>query len=203
VVKGNKLIRGPIERAILENRDSINTALAHVLSSFLIIHPMSTPNPIPDFAEHFAVLCNLLRAYSSVAGKPDEWSEDIIQSWDKLLSTQETDEDTLERPLLRIFRNLTPDDPDIKTTNVCYSGKSGKLYITESGALLSRLQELNLPESIRLPRNATGLRRRLWTTNFISFQVLDEKRAPDLDVLKRSAKRRLIGIFFSDDSGDA
>src|SRR5262249_5765165 len=71
-VSGHKINREPIERAIQENRDSINTALVQVLSAFLIIHTTSTPNPIPDFREHFAALCNLLRAYGHIAGKPSE-----------------------------------------------------------------------------------------------------------------------------------
>jgi hypothetical protein len=195
---GGELPRGPIEREIAVHRNVMNSALVDVLATFFIIHGESAPNPIPEFAEHFSVLCNLLRAYGLVAGKPDYWAEDTIRQWSDNLSAREIDEDILEHPLLRVLREHPPDDPDFSLFSVAHKGKSGKLHVTDCGTLLTRLQLLDLPGNY-IPPTTEALGRRLRSIDFRAFQVLDEERAPDLPMLKRTSTCRPIGFFFEND----
>ena len=87
-VKGRDgLRRDSIEREIADKRAVILGGLFHVLRRYLQIAGQTpSPNPIPKFREHFAVLCDLLRAYGDVAGKPDGWAEEIIKDWDRAIS---------------------------------------------------------------------------------------------------------------------
>jgi len=202
VVKGEKLNRGPIEREILGHRNSILSAIAEVLTWFFGFYsdgPLPAPNPLPDFEEHYTALCNLLRAYEMVAGKPDGWSEQIIQSWDKLLTERDTEEDILEHPLQRVLRERAKDDPDLGSVLISYEGKTGTLYVADCGALLTKLQGLGLPDRIAIPDTPGGLGKRLRTTDFRAFQVLDQERAPEIAILKRTHNRRPIGFFVEDD----
>jgi hypothetical protein len=73
------------------------------------------------------------------------------------------------------------------------------LYITDCGALLSKLQELNSADRLNIPLTPAGLGKRLRSTSFAGFVFLEEDSAPDLAVLKRTHKRRPIGFFIEDD----
>jgi hypothetical protein len=196
---GNGLLnRSSIEELIGRHRNSLNSALAAVLQRFLIIHPKSTPNPLPGFEEHFRVLCNLLSAYGDVSGKPAEWSEQFIESWVAILSHREVEEDALEYPLRAVLQHASG-DADFQIVPVCHKERRGKLYVTDCGALLRKLLSFSPP--IRaLPDTPSGLGRRLRSTQFNTFEVLDDERAPDLVKLKRTPKRRPIGFFLEDDT---
>ena len=206
-VSGPKMPRMAIEREIQQRRGEITSALIIVLYRYLRIanENRSTPNPLPDFEEHFAALCNLLRAYGEIAGKPTEWAESLIQVWNAVLVGVEAEEDELEHPLLRVFKEAALEmyTNGIATHRVTWREKSGELYVAECGDLLLRLQKLNLRD-FPLPRNATGLSRRLRSAKFRSFLLLDEESAPELPMLKRTARSRSLGFFCSmtDDDGE-
>lgn len=204
-IKGKTLQRGPIEREIVEHRDSINSGLAAVLSWFFPYSEANLPgpNPIPEFEEHFTALCNLLRAYGFLAEKPDGWVEELIQAWGRLLAERETDEDILEHPLARIMREQAGTDPNFIVVQTTFESKTGTLYVTDCSSVLTKLQGLGLPNRIVIPDTANGLSRRLRSSTFRAFRFLDEERAPYLPILKRTSKRRPIGFFFEDDTSDA
>src|SRR5262249_53270307 len=85
---GAETDRDPIEREIQERRHEIGMALMWVFVRYFEISRESkpTPNPRPNFKEHFTALCNLLRAFGDVAGKPEYWAEDIIDQWNKVIA---------------------------------------------------------------------------------------------------------------------
>lgn len=184
---------GPIERALKQNRDLIGSALMQVLRRYMEIKDTgdNLPNPIPEFEEHFTALCLLLMAYADVAGKSREWATEIIQSWDRTLKEREAEETDLEQPLLRLFRDQVMTG-DIKHQGVTHAGRMGTLYVTDMGDLLTLLQKLNLHD-LSLPKSASGLGRRLRSTNFQGLSILDENSG--LDCLKRTSTIRPIGVF--------
>lgn len=197
-VSGQKIPRAHIEDEIADRRHPMTSALVLVLQRFLQIRTEQkvTPNPRPSFEEHFSALCDLLRAYAVVAGKPEEWAEDIIDVWNRVITDQANDgeESELEYPIRSMYEDSLGSHLVPKVT---HQGRTGSLHVTECGALLKRLQELKLPLS--LPKTPTGLAHRLRSSNFKSFVVLDEKNAPDIPALKRTARKRPIGLFFPDD----
>jgi hypothetical protein len=207
-VKGEPLERGPIEKEIERHRHVILSALMRVLQRYLkrqqevrtgtrVQEP--TPNPIPEFKEHFFALCNLLRAYGDVAAKPQGWSEEIIGGWSRALGEREPEENELEQPLSRILREALRGDhiDDFRQESVTYQGKQGTLLVTECSPLLTLLQQTR-PRDYNLPKNSAGLSRRLHDRPFRSFVVLDHESAPEIAVLKRSAIARPIGFFTED-----
>lgn len=132
----------------------------------------------------------------AVTGKPEGWSEKIIEVWDCVIRVQTADEEEneLEYPVRSIFEDsystvLLPKTP--------FQGRLGTLHATESGFILKKLQEMHLP--FGCPKTPAGLARRLRDGKFKSFRVLDEKNAPDISALKRTSSKRPIGIFFPDD----
>ena len=187
------LKRGPIEKEISQRRHEIGSALMQVLRRYLEIKDTgdSLPNPIPEFEEHFTALCLLLMAYADVAGKSREWATDIINSWDRTLAERDSDETDLEQPLLRLFRDPVMTG-DVRRERITHAGCCGTLYITEMGDLLTLLQRLNLHD-LALPKNASGLGRRLRSTNFQGLSILDEDSG--LDCLKRTRAIRPVGVF--------
>jgi len=206
-IPGEGYPRDVIESEIRQRRDEISSALMVVLQTFLRNrqNPHPCPNPLPSFSEHFGALCNLLRAYSQVAGKPRGWAEGIIADWNTVLGEREQDEDELEHPILRVL-GVADDlekEPSIfdlippASTSLEWRGKVGKLFVTNVASLLTSLQKLNL-RYLNLPRNAAGLGRRL-RKPYRSFYVLDEQSAPDLPSLKRKGNVRPIGFFIPDD----
>jgi hypothetical protein len=207
-VKGEPLERLPIEKEIERYRHVILSALMRVLQRYLkrqqevrtgtrVQEP--TPNPIPEFKEHFFALCNLLRAYGDVAAKPQGWSEEIIGGWSRALGEREPEENELEQPLSRILREALRGDhiDDFRQESVTYQGKQGTLLVTECSPLLTLLQQTR-PRDYNLPKNSAGLSRRLHDRPFRSFVVLDHESAPEIAVLKRSAIARPIGFFTED-----
>ncbi len=207
-VKGEPLERQPIEKEIERYRHVILSALMRVLQRYLkrqqevrigtrVQEP--TPNPIPEFKEHFFALCNLLRAYGDVAAKPQGWSEEIIGGWSRALGEREPEENELEQPLSRILREALQGDHihDFRQESVTYQGKQGTLLVTECSPLLTLLQR-TCPREYTLPKNSAGLSRRLRDRPFRSFVVLDHESAPEIAVLKRIATARPIGFFTED-----
>jgi hypothetical protein len=202
VVSGPLIARAQIEAEIKLRRHEISSALMLVLQKYFHIKGQNpSPNPIPEFEEHFAAICDLLRAYSEVAGKPAEWAEEIIAKWSEIISKRsEEEEDDLEQPLLRVFDQLKGRS-ELDGVDVCVEGKNGFLYVTTASALLSRLQQLNLRDRA-FPVNASGLSKRLRSAKFRAFRFLDTDSAPELAVLKRTSNRRPIGFFFEDEEDD-
>ncbi len=74
--------RGGIETEISRRRDEICSSMMSVLHTYLRVRAerRPTPNPVPNFPEHFMALCDLLRAYGELAGRPKEWSKLIIDT---------------------------------------------------------------------------------------------------------------------------
>lgn len=203
-VAGSKIGRALIESDIKKYRHEIGSAMVLVLQRYLQIkhEKKETPNPRPDFEEHFTGLSDLLRAYGEVSGKPEDWSESLIQAWNKALLEEEIEESELEHPIDRILKELTVlDNQGVKKDRVYYLGKAGTLYVTEASTLLTLLEKLNL-YGLRLPKNPSGLSRRLNSSSFRSFVVLDEQSAPEMEQLRRTSSRRPIGFFIEDDADD-
>jgi hypothetical protein len=195
-----RIHRGPLEEEIREHRDEILSSLVPVLQHYLQVRRerRPTPNPVPEFEEHFSELCHLLRAYGEVAGKPAEWSERLITKWASVVAGREPEESYLEQPILRIFDETSRGlmDGDLREYPITHEGKTGKLYVTECGSLLSMLQRLNLRDH-PLPKNTNGLGQRLRSTRFQRFQFLDEQSG--LKELRRTKQTRPIGFFIEDD----
>jgi hypothetical protein len=200
---GTPIGRLQIEEEIKQHRHEIASAMVPVLQRYFVIREERrvTPNPIPEFEEHFTALCDLLRAFGEIAGKPAHWSDELINAWDRIIAGRENEEDDLEQPILRV---LTDDSfcfgssAMIKSEKITRQGKAGTLYVTTCNSLLTLLQKQNLKDR-SLPQNATGLSRRLRSCRFRSFVMLDEKSAPDLPNLRRTAKTKPIGFFIEDD----
>ena len=200
---GPEIGRDGIEREIHGRRNEICSAIMAVLQRYQQIRSgprPSTPNPIPNFSENFGALCDLLRAYAHVAGKPVGWSEDIISAWDRILRQREAEEDELEHPILRVFRECYVSEWGWNDVPIIFQEQRGRLLYGSCSPLLAALQRLNLREC-KLPRTAEALGRRLRSGRFRAFRILDEESAPELAMLKRTAQKRgAVGIFFPDDS---
>jgi hypothetical protein len=193
------LDRGPIEREIQQHRNSINMAIADVLSIFFMTEFENAPNPLPAFAEHFKVLCHLLRAYGMTSVRPKKWAEEIIGRWAEVLASQgESEGDVLEYAIVSLLRTWPLEDPDFTVENARYRDKGGRLFITECAPLLARLQGFNSPAKNIVPQTPEGLGRRLRSMTSSKFKVLDAETAPQLYCLKRTTKRRPIGFFVED-----
>jgi hypothetical protein len=205
-VNGQKIGREQIETEILERRHSMNSALVAVLQRFLSIKAehRETPNPRPDFAGHFTTLCDLLRAFGCVAGKPTEWAEEMIRDWDRIIRRPDADqeESELEYPIREILLgsdSFLPQDDIRRRDKVKIQGREGALYIVHQCAfLLKKLQEQPaLRRSV--PVTANGLSKRLSSERFCSLKVVKEMDAPEHKELKRTASRRPIGFFIPND----
>jgi hypothetical protein len=202
-LSGPELPRHEIENEIRQRRDQISSAMVCVLQQYLrnTQQHNSVPNVIPGFQEHFGALCDLLRGYGEVTKRPPEWAEEIIRAWYRILGEPEIEEDELEHPVLRVLQEGTDHHflEQLKSETITFHGKRGRLHVTECGPLLTALQGLNI-RGLVLPKNGSGLGRRLRGTKYRSFEVLDEQSAPELAMLKRtSEKRGPVGIFFADD----
>jgi hypothetical protein len=153
-----------------------------------------TPNPIPQFEEHFTALCNLLWAFGDVAGKPEGWAESIMAAWDKVLGECDEPENELEQPMLEVFkRNRLAGRKPVTLNN-----QHGTLHITTARELLTMLRALE-QRDLQLPKNESGLSRRIKSGRFTSITVLDQDNAPDMPELRRKGRLRPLGIFIADD----
>jgi hypothetical protein len=202
LVAGPKLDRAPIENEIRERRHEMLSALAHVFWRWFTVRgeQRPTPNPLPDFRENFQVLADLLRAYGDIAQKPEGWAEQIIAGWVTAVAERGPDhEDELEHPIRRIIRESDLRLAEMTVSDVEYLGRKGKLYVTDWGSLLSSLQRLNLRD-LPLPKNTNGLSRRIRNAKFRTLELLDEKMAPDIQELRHTEKRKVIGFLLQEDT---
>jgi hypothetical protein len=135
-LSGSRTERESIERRIVDQRHVINSSLVHVLQRFLSIQALhkKTPNPFGNFDVHFTALCNLLRAFAELSDKPEEWAEEMINSWDRHLRHQDDGEEEsseLEYPIRKIlkeqsvFKNL-----EVRSQVISHAGRRGTLYTT-------------------------------------------------------------------------
>jgi hypothetical protein len=202
-VGGRKAGREDAERAVVENRNEMLSALVPVFQRFLAIRRERRPTPNPflgNFDAHFTTLCDLLRAFGEVAGKPDGWAEQMIAAWDRIIrqrSDGEDEESELEYHVREILLRATPQDVQRKMTKL--RGRSGTLFIVSRCAfLLSELQRRPGPLAL-LPKNPNGLSNRLSSEKFQGFVVVRESDAPEHKELKRKAGCRPIGFFIPND----
>jgi hypothetical protein len=192
---GQTLPRAGIENEIRNSRHHIGAAIMWVLAYYFNIRGQTpTPNPIPAFEEHFNALCDLLRAFGFMAGKPDGWSEAIIADWNMAIVGREADDDDLEHPLRRAFQEFK--DSFTVEKNVLHDGTRGTLYITQATELLTSLQKLGIRD-LQLPKSPNGLSRRLDSCRFKGFKFL-KTDTPGLTALKRSGRKRPMGFLLPD-----
>jgi hypothetical protein len=192
LVTGQCQSRSTNERAILEHRHTILSALMQVFRHYMCLRQenRSTPNPRPEFLEHFAAVCNLLAAYEDVSGESTGWSEGLVKQWYSALSRTESDEEDLEHPLSQVLKE---GHATFEKYQVTYNGRTGTLFVTDAASLLSELHKLNRRELL-LPRTAQGLSRRLNSAQFRAFTFLATD-TPTVPQLKRTAPRKPIGFF--------
>ena len=198
LIKGDPIKRAPIEREIIERRDEMASAIVPVLQRYFQIKQENrpSPNPIPQFEEHFTALCNLLWAYGDVAAKPQGWAEQIMATWNRVLGEHEENENELEEPLRAVFTSTLL---GLTREKIKWHDRPGTLYITEAERLLSMLRELNRRD-LELPKNGRGLSRRLKSGKFKSLTVLHQENAPEIPALQRKPDTRPLGIFIADDA---
>jgi hypothetical protein len=200
-VSGLKVGREGTEKAILVQRDDILSAVVPVLQRFLSIRRQQkkTPNPFSgNFDAHFTALCDLLRAFADVAGKPDAWAEQMIAAWDRIIrqkSDGEDEESELEYHIREVLLRSLPQD--VQRKPIKFQGREGTLYIVESCAFL--LTELKRPGLMTLPKNPKGFSNRLSSERFRGFAVVREADAPEHKELKRSAACKPVGFFIPSD----
>jgi hypothetical protein len=203
-VNSRKVGRETAERAISEHRDEMISALVPVLQRFLAIRRerRDTPNPFAgNFDAHFTALCDLLRAFAEVAGKPDGWAEQMIAAWDRIIrqrSDGEEEESELEYHVRDVLLRALPQD--VPRKNQAKLGtRTGTLYIVNRCAFLLNELQKRPGLLVRLPRNPNGLSSRLTSEKFRGFQVLRDADAPEHKELKRKAGCRPIGFFIPND----
>jgi len=121
-----------------------------VIQRFLSVRGRRIPTPNPfdgNFGVHFTALCDLLRAFGELSGKPERWSEDIIAEWDHIIRPQQTadgEEHEFEyhiREILESQSRYSPVSSEIQPKQIQFNGQEGKLYVTNSGFLFGKLSE--------------------------------------------------------------
>jgi hypothetical protein len=207
-INGEKTCREDIEEEITARRHLILSAMIPVFQVWLRYRSEQQSTklwdecPLPNFERHLSVLAELLCAYAEVAKKPKGWAEQIIVQWVKQLRHDSADsEDDLECYLQQV---LTASSDEIEVDlvrRVQHEGRTGTLYITTAGLLLSWLRKRGVPEW-QLPRVPKGLSRRLSSAKFRGFKFLHEESAPQIPQLKRTSAKRPIGFFVPDDADD-
>jgi hypothetical protein len=203
-VGSRKVGREEAERKVSEHRDEMLSALVPVLQRFLAIRRelRGTPNPFSgNFDAHFTALCDLLRAFGDVAGKPEGWAEQMIAAWDRIIrqrSDGEEEESELEYHVRDVLVSAFFHD-NVQAKKTKFRGQVGTLYIVSRCAfLLSELQKR--PGLLALlPKNPNGLSNRLTSEKFRGFQVIRDGDAPEHKELKRKAGCRPIGFFIPND----
>ena len=200
-VAGSKFGPEETERKIGERRNDINSALIPVLQRFFSVRSerRPTPTPRPGFDGHFTALCDLLRAFGSVAGKPAGWAEKIIAAWDRIIPQAEAEEEEseFEYHIREVLLDASSQYVQKKPTKV--RGREGMLYVVERCAfLLSELQKR--PGLLAmLPKNPKGFSNRLLSEKFRGFAVVRDTDAPEHKELKRRANCRPFGFFIPND----
>lgn len=197
-----RLRREPIEAEISKLRHEMLSALVPVLETYFRLRPkyISTPNPIPEFEEHFTTLCYLLRAYEQVAGRTEDWAEKIISVWAKTLDANRVTKDIgeLEETILWILSHC--ECAVERHNNFEHKSVRGRLYITEASPLLNALHKL--APKLGPPSTPQGLTARLRGSQLTGCVFLDEESSPS-PLLKRKSGKRPIGFFVRNDDDDA
>jgi hypothetical protein len=195
-VKGRLIGRENIEREISDKRHEINSSLVRVLQRFLFIREERRPTPNPfngNFEAHFAILCDLLRAFADVAEKSQAWAEKLINDWYRIITvgSNEPDDSEYEYHIREILYSADAQDVQRKD-GIEVRGRLGTLFVLQCGFLHSELiRKPGLLQS--LPRNVRGFSNRLGTENFQGLIFLRGSDAPEY--LKRKNKVRYIGFF--------
>jgi hypothetical protein len=202
-INGTCVDRDNVEDEILEQRNEILSAMVPAFQAWLRLRKTEhfwSECPRPGFERHFTTLAELLCAYAKIAEKPKDWAQQIIAEWGRQVrqpSAEAETEDDLEFPIKDTLNTCSLEGGE----KIIFEGKSGTLFVTDSGALLATLRQ-HCPRDVALPKNATGLGRRLRSARFWGFRFLDHDLAPKLTQLKRTTNRRPIGFFIADDPGD-
>lgn len=212
--------RDYIEEMIERDRNLILSALCHVLLEFQATTPeevhkrlQSLPaSPWPEFQGYIRILARLLYAYAKVRGWALKGVDKIIGNWFQTLgaSSIEREDDVLETHVyhaLEMYEAILAkkeqgwDGAPTHTvllnaieriSDYEYKGQKGTLYRTSAAKLLAGMKANNI--GIKdLPRNASGMGRRLDSGGWRELRVLKETDDPNL--LARASNQRRIGIF--------
>ena len=214
-----------IEEEIELHRDVILSGLCHVLREFMAMNPEDVRdrlaklprNPWPEFQGYVRVLARLLYAYATVRGTPLKHADAVITA---LFRTNETasverEDDVIETHVYQTLEmyeairekqecggDLTPASSTLfkaieRVADYEHGGIRGTLYVTSAARLLSAMRANNVGLK-DLPRNASGMGRRLESGTWSMLQVL--KKEDDPKLLRRTSDQRRVGIFRADES---
>ena len=216
--------RDYIEEQIELRRDLMVSGLCHVLREFLSMKPEQVDerlrklpvNPWPEFQGYVRVLARLLYAYATLRGSPLTWADEILSGWFQTLGTAsaEREDDVIEthvqqaldlyeaiRAKKESFVEVSPASEMLfsaiqRVPNYPHKVKRGTLYITNASRLLSAMRSNNI--GIKdLPKNATGMGKRLESGQWAMLQVVKED--DDKQLLRRTSGQRKLGIFRPDE----
>jgi hypothetical protein len=217
--------RDYIEEQIELRRDLMLNGIFHVLREFLAMKPeevderlrkLPYKNPWPDFQGYVRVLARLLYAHATLRGSPLTWADKIITEWFNTLgaASVEHEDDVIEmhvqqalelyeaiRAKKESFVEVSPASEMLfsaiqRVPNYPHQGKQGTLYITSASRLLGAMRSNNI--GIKdLPKNATGMGKRLESGQWAMLQVVKED--DDKQLLRRTSGQRKIGIFRPDE----
>jgi hypothetical protein len=217
--------RDHIEEQIELRRDVMLNSIFHVLREVLAMKPeevderlrnLPYQNPWPEFQGYVRVLARLLYAYATLRGSPLTWADKIIGEWFNTLgaASVEHEDDVIEmhvqqalelyeaiRAKKESFVEVSPASEMLfsaiqRVADYPHQGKQGTLYITSAARLLSAMRSNNI--GIKdLPKNATGMGKRLESGQWAMLQVVKED--DDKQLLRRTSGQRKIGIFRPDE----
>lgn len=142
--KGELLDRLEIEDEILESRHEILSALVFVVQEFLKVKAehLPTPNPIPEFREHFVAMCNLLRAYGRISKRPIEWAEGLIARWNEIICDREPQVHAWEYAIIEILEEYAEKYNKLVESEVYeIDGKKGIAYFIQTAGLWNLLRK--------------------------------------------------------------
>lgn len=202
-ISGLRAARG-CEVEILQMREALLSSMMPVLQRYFCIRGRE-PSPVlkdNTYQEHFGALCDLLRAYGEIAGKPRGWSQHIINVWASVLGKQENNVDELEEQILQAIESVQEGLSIFGQFRLEYRGQGGTLYTIQCRHLLENLRRLSGRDNT-LPKNSSGLGKRLNSTTFRTLKFLSEEDGLEVPQLKRTGEKRAIGFFIADDDMDA
>ena len=147
--------------------------MAAVLQRFLSIRAQKRPTPNPfagNYDAHFTALCDLLRAFEELTGKPGGWSDSIIAAWERNIGLRDVDSEDSEYEY-HIRTILHENRGDVtRLDDVRIRGEAGTLYVFQCGFLRAELAKL--PGLLQtLPKNVHGFSNRLSTESFQSLRL--------------------------------